>query len=274
MSHARLGPSNHRWPHCGGSIRESAQYTDVAGDAAIDGTGSHLLLELCVEAHCPVASFTGQIIGEGDKDKPEGWLVDAERAARVQVCLDYIARRCAELEKQFPGAHVKVEAERRADVGSLYGRQDWWGTCDITITVFGNQQPGLYFIEVLDYKDGRGWVGEKDNSQLLAYLGGQMAAYIGPTKPFKLDKIGGCRMSIVQPKTSRPIRYTDETAKYVMDKVDILAIAAHATDDPNAPLTAGTHCQWCPANPKRGGHCTAAAEQSLEVVKRMTTELA
>jgi hypothetical protein len=104
-----------------------------------------------------------------------------------------------------------------------------------------------------------------------------MRPYIGSgpelVRPFNVGKIGGTRMSIVQPKTSIPIRYQDSTAADVMAKVELLSIAAYETDKPDAPLTAGKHCQWCKANPKRGGHCTAAAEQGLEVVKSMSNDL-
>jgi hypothetical protein len=277
MSHARLGPSNHRWPHCAGSVREEAKYPDVSNPAAIDGTGSHLLLEFCINQTRTAASFIGELIGVGDREKPEGWLVDEARAARVDICLGYIERRKSELAAQFPDAHIKVEAERKANAGGLFGRTDWWGTCDITISVFDTATAGLLFLEVCDYKDGQGWVSEKDNSQLQSYLAGQMRPYIGSgpelVGPFKTEKIGGTRMSIVQPKTSIPIRYQDSSAADVMNKVDILAFAAYQTDKPDAPLTAGKHCQWCKANPKRGGHCTAAAEQGLEVVKSMSNDL-
>lgn len=277
MSHARLGPSNHRWPHCAGSVREEAKYPDVSGAAAIDGTGSHLLLEMCINQSRTATSFIGELIGVGDREKPEGWVVDEARAERVQICLDYVQRRIEELTEQFPDAHVKVEAERKADAGGLFGRTDWWGTCDITISVFHPDKAGLLFLEVCDYKDGQGWVSEKDNSQLQSYLAGQMRPYIGSgpdlVRPFQTGKIGGTRMSIVQPRTSIPIRYQDSSAADVMEKVEVLNMAAYQTDKPDAPLTAGKHCQWCKANPKRGGHCTAAAEQGLEVVKSMSNDL-
>lgn len=276
--HARLGCSNHRWPHCAGSVREELKYPDVSGEAAIDGTGSHLLLEMCIEESRTAESFIGEVIGVGHIDKPHGWKIDEERAERVSICLGYLDRRVRELEEQFgEDTHVKIVAEQKSYVGSLFGRDDWWGTVDITITAFKTNQTGLLFIEVVDYKDGRGWVTEKDNSQLQSYLAGQMRPYIGSgpelVRPFKTQNIGGTRMTIVQPKTQPPIRYQDESADVVMQKVEKLSIAAHATDDPNAPLTAGKHCQWCKANPKRGGHCTAAAEQSLEVVKSMSNDL-
>lgn len=64
MSHARLGPSNHRWPHCPGSIKEEAKYPDTTSPAAHDGTGSHLLLELCITQNRTPESFIGEEISE------------------------------------------------------------------------------------------------------------------------------------------------------------------------------------------------------------------
>ena len=277
MAHARLSPSNHRWVHCPGSVREEAQYPDVSGEAAIDGTGTHLLVELCIENSEMAEDYLGRIIGVNDPDKPEGWLVCEERAKRAQMCLDYIDRRFKELEAEFPNAHIKVEAESKADPGGFFGRTDWHGTADVTISVFEEGVPGLRFLEVVDYKDGRGYVSEKDNSQLLSYLGGKMRPYVGSgpelVRPFKTEKIGACRMTIVQPKTNPAVRYQDCTSQYAMDKLIELEEAAYATDDEDAPLTPGKHCQWCKANPERGGHCTAATEQSLETVKNMSTEL-
>ena len=55
-----------------------------------------------------------------------------------------------------------------------------------------------------------------------------------------------------------------------MAKIADMNSAATETDDPNAPTRSGKHCQWCKANPKRGGHCVTATEQSIQVVKSMS----
>lgn len=278
--HARLGPSNHRWPHCPGSVREEANYPDIPGEAAIDGTGSHLLLEMCMENNVPAVQYDQQIIGANHPDHPGGWLVGIERVNRVQMCLDYITRRVNELKTQYPGSVVTVEAESKADPGGMFGRRDWWGTCDITITCIGHEGD-VVFIEVCDYKDGRGWVNAKDNSQLLSYLAGKMRKYVasGPdwVRPFRPDKVKNCRMSIVQPKTNPVVRYQCSTrpedgltVEKVINAVIDLNQAARATDDPDAPCISGKHCQWCKANPKRGGHCVTATETSIQVVKKMS----
>lgn len=283
MAHARLSPSNHRWPHCPGSVREEARYPDVSGEAAIDGTGSHLLLELCLNNNVRADAYDTQVIGVNDPEKPGGWFVDKERCDRVQMCLNYVERRVKELKEMHPNSYISVKAESSSDPGGMFGRDDWAGTCDITITC-EDPEPSVsdvLFIETIDYKDGRGWVDVRDNTQLLSYLIGKMRKYIasGPEKvrPFRPEKVKGCRMTVVQPKTSPVIRYVCSTRaddnfspKYVVEKAEELSRAARRTDDPDAPCVSGKHCLWCKANPKRGGHCTAATEQSIKVVTDMT----
>lgn len=280
MSHARLSPSNKRWPYCPGSPREEAKYPDIPGEAAIDGTGSHLLLELCLENNAAAIQYDQQIIGANHPENPTGWLVDVERAKRVQMCLDYIARRVSELREQFPGAQITVESESKSDPGSAFGRDDWKGTCDVTISCRNGHTGHAYFLEVVDFKDGRGWVHVVDDTQLLSYLFGKMRPHISNgTQSFDTGRIGDCRMTIVQPKTNPVVRYQCSTnpednfsVESVVAKASDLAKAAAATDDPDAPLIPGKHCQWCNANPKRGGHCGAATEESIKVVKSMSNQ--
>lgn len=264
-AHARLGPSNHRWPHCPGSVREEAQYTDVAGEAAIDGTGSHLLLELCLLNGVRAESYDGQIIGVNDAERPGGWMVHRDRIERVQECLDYVARRHSELSEAYPFCEVSIEAETRSNPGEKFGRDDWWGTVDITITVKSGEH--VRYIEVCDYKDGRGWVDASiRNSQLSSYL-------MGKHDP----KVSGAnwygRVSIVQPRTNPSVRYEDVTLDDVLKQGNALADAAEKTDDDDAPLHPGKHCQWCKANPKRGGHCTASTQKSLEGLQQMENQI-
>ena len=275
-AHARLGPSNKRWPYCPGSVREEAKYEDISGAAAIDGTGSHLLLELCLENGVRAENYDGQIIGINHRDMPGGWFVQIDRCKRVQMCLDYVDRRVKELKKIYP--NVTVTAETKSDPGGMFGRKDWWGTVDITITA-RNSQAQVLFIEVCDYKDGRGWVAEKNNTQLISYVAGKLRPHIasGPdqVRPFVPSRVPQVRMSIVQPKTNPPVRYQDTTAIDVMERAEALAVAARKTDDPDAPLIPDNkggkgYCQWC----KHKKNCSAQSEQSLEVMKVMTTSVA
>jgi hypothetical protein len=265
-------------------VREEERYPDIPGEAAIDGTGSHLLLELCLQNNVQAAQYDQQIIGTNHPDNINGWLVAPDRIKRVQMCLDYVTRRIAELKAAFPGCTVTVEAEQKSDPGGAFGRDDWWGTVDITIIARHAMTSEMYFIEVIDYKDGRGYVSEKKNTQLISYLFGKMRAYVasGPdlVRPFRPEKVPGCRVTIVQPKTNPVIRYRCSTqpdhgfdSRTVVEAAEGLAAAAYATDKADAPLVSGKHCQWCKANPKRGGHCTAESNQSLQTVESMSTEI-
>lgn len=274
--HSRLSPSNHRWPHCPGSVREEARFPDISGEAAIDGTGSHLLLELCLQNNVEPTQYLGQIIGVNDPDQPNGWMIHEDRCERVQMALNYVKRRYNELKAEGFDI-VTIDTESKSNPGAGCGRDDWNGTVDITIT---GTKAGHMFIEICDYKDGRGWVSEKWNSQLIAYLYGKMVAARIPEFTERNNVKFDFRMSIVQPKTSRPIRYQCSTIadhninlSLLMTHVNQLTTAAARTDDPNAPLIPGDHCLWCKANPKRGGDCTADANQSIEVIQSMSTDI-
>jgi hypothetical protein len=257
--HARLSPSNHRWPHCPGSIREEANYPDTSNPASIDGTGSHLLLEMCLEHETDAKSFINETIGVDHEDKPEGWLVKQDRCDRVQVCLDYVSRRKKELGDDHPECEINIDSESRSNPGGvLSSRDDWWGTVDISIKVLNNEGH-LLFIEVIDFKDGRTFVSEKDNSQLIAYIYGKltenMAAFCN-----------NFRMTIVQPKTTPSVRYfnvNNQDDMYI--KYITLLKAAELTDDPEAPLVPDTkngkgYCRWC----KHKDNCEARKDQLKE----------
>jgi hypothetical protein len=223
-----------------------------------------------VRAH----TYDMQVIGVGHPDSPMGWPITAERCERVQICLDYIARRVKELKTQFPGSTVVVLSENRTDPGGAFGRTDWWGTCDVTLIC--GTDPAVHFVEVIDYKDGRGYVRERDNTQLLSYLFGEIRPIIasGPdhVRPFMPFLVGGCRTTIVQPKTHPPIRYCDVAPGEVVALAEELSLAAARTDDPDATPTPDDrngkgHCNWCRANPKRGGDCPALLDRSAELMK-------
>lgn len=260
-AHARLGPSDKTWPNCPGSPRVNADYEDIAGAAAIDGTGSHELLELCLKNGVRAESYDGQIVGANHPDNPMGWLVSPDRIERVQEGLDYVSRRYAELTAEYPNCTIRITSESKSDPGAHIGRDDWWGTVDITMEVI-NSSNILVYLEVIDYKDGRGWVDVKGNTQLLSYLIGKIDLSAG---------VYPCRITIVQPKTNPSVRYDDISAGNLRYQFETLKDAAAATDDPNAPLVPGDHCTWCKHG--RAKNCTAKSEQSLERIGPMTENI-
>lgn len=294
-SHARLGPSNHRWPHCAGSIEAESFYPDTAGDAAIDGTGTHLLLELILNkwnakrdefklAGKDVArrlsqEYLAETIYEVDTEFPEkplGWVVHQDRIDRVNVCLDYVAMRLEQLHAEYPDANVVFSSEQRMDPGGMFGRSDWWGTCDITINVNAVVTNKPLFIETIDYKDGRGYVHVPGNTQLLSYLGGAMRekTLLHPGKWINYECPDGGRYTIVQPKTKKAIRYENISIEDLAVELIKLNVAAEATDDPNAKRTPDDRggkgwCTWCKAKK----NCTAASERDIEIMKNMENNI-
>jgi len=262
-THARLSPSDHRWPHCPGSIRESNNYPDINSPAAIDGTGSHLLLELVLTTGHPIEYYLGRLIEVNHEDKPTGWLIDQDRIERVRMVLNYIERRKTELSKQFPECRIDVESESTSNPGYFFNRLDWWGTTDVTISIY-NRFDCCIYIEVIDLKDGRIYVDEKNNPQLLAYLGG------------KILSCGSClngRMTIIQPKTKTPVRYVDITSELLKIELMKLNQAATLTDDLNALLIADNdngngHCRWCPHKI----NCVALKTKTKERLKTVVGE--
>lgn len=271
MKHARLSPSNIRWVKCSGSVREEAGYEDTASAAALDGTGSHLLLELCLQNKCEAIAFDREVIGLDHPENPLGWFISLDRIERVQKCLDYIQERTKFLKETYKESSVSVLSESSSNPGIMFDRDDWYGTCDITIICSNEKNNTIDFLEVIDFKDGRMWVDAKNNSQLLAYLVGKIEELTKTNRGYNISKITNCRLTIVQPKTHTPIRYQcstrgDISPKSVIKSAESLNASAIKTDDPNAPLTPGKHCQWCKASPKRGGHCQTANGMLLETI--------
>jgi len=241
-THSSLSPSaRHRWSRCPGSVREEARYPSDASTspAAIDGTHSHTLLEHCITD----LKMAGEYVGQTLEDREGTFVVDAERAKRVQVALDYITAN--------PGDAVL--AETRVDPQYLVGRADMRGTADVTIWA-------KTYIEIIDYKDGIAPVTDSGREQLEQYALGVLSSLGG--------SYGGrdeVRMTIIQPKLAmfggNPI------TTWTMPLMDVVRLGAKlrkeasATDDPNAPLIPGElQCKYC----KHKGACAALANDQLE----------
>ena len=249
-SHAQLSPSKrHRWALCPGSIREEAKFPDErGGPAAIDGTHSHTLLEHCIKAR--LADPT-PMVGVRMQDEDGQFIVDADRAARVKIAVDYIQ------ERSMNGL-FKVIAEQRVEPKYLLGRDDLSGTVDCQII-------GPDWIEIIDYKDGMGLVEAEGNMQLEQYAYGVLAGYklpINATYPIQT-----IRMTIIQPKLALKgmpaISSHDVSVKQLLENIGTIVAQAAATDAPDAPLVPGeSQCKFCRAK----GSCAALASNVMKEV--------
>ena len=249
-THAQLSPSKrHRWALCPGSIREEAKYPDErSSPAAIDGTHSHSLLEHCIKAG--LADPTA-MVGIKMKDHDGEFVVDADRAARVKIAIEYIR------ERSMSGM-FKVISEQRVDPQFLLGRDDLSGTVDCQII-------GPDWVEIIDYKDGMGVVSAEGNMQLEQYTYGVLAGYKLPVNAEYPVK--SVIMTIIQPKLAlKGMQVTSSFTRDVRDMLNDLGtivVQAAATDAPDAPLVPGeSQCKFCRAK----GSCAALAGNVMKEV--------
>lgn len=251
--HSALSPSaRHRWGACPGSVREEAKYPEPPdAPVAVDGTRTHALLERLVkyefidkEGVCGPAP----LIFTTHTDEHGTFTVDADRAARLNVALEWIRENAAGRQ---------VIAETRVFPDGLVLRADMSGTVDIQIV-------GKDVYVVADYKDGMSPVQAKDNPQLIQYATGVLAGLPVESYPKKW------RMVIIQPRLAvkgMPVISTWEiTTEELLAQVPVLAAQAAATDDPNAPLVPGeAQCKYCRAK----GSCVARSGKVMEEVGLM-----
>jgi hypothetical protein len=177
-----------------------------------------------------------ELYGEGRVFEVNDNMVEA-----VQVYLDTIRGILA----KNPGAELRIE--HKFHLASLH--EDLWGTCDCVIVL-----PFERLI-VLDYKHGQGVaVDAEENSQGMMYARGAAEG----------EDLEDIEIVIVQPRAPHPqgpVRSWNISRTDLFTWADeVLLPAALATNDPNAPLVAGSHCKFCPA----GAVCPEKRREAFE----------
>ena len=249
-THSQLSPSKRsRWALCPGSIREEAKYPEQdSGPAAVDGTHSHTLLEVCIKADLADPMIT---VGAKMNDHEGEFIVDKPRAERVKVAIDYIRHRSM-------NGMLKVISEQQVDPQHLLGRDDLSGTVDCQII-------GPDWIELIDYKDGMGVVSAEGNMQLEQYAYGVLAGY---KLPINIEY--PCKhivQTIIQPKLAlrgmKPVTSAECDVRDLLANMGTIITQAAATDAPDAPLVPGeSQCKFCRAK----GSCSALASNVMKEV--------
>jgi hypothetical protein len=217
--------------------------------------------------------YLDRTIGVTHPDKATGWSVNQDRVDLGGRRIIKKERHRKEIKKQYPSCTIEIKPESRVNPGKLFDRDDWYGTADVTITVTDDQWRTL-LIEIIDYKDGRGFVPAEHNTQLQSYAIGANSHLMEIHEGYPVMKDNrwdsNVRMTIVQPKTSTPIRYYDCKLTELVDIAQHLHQAAKRTDDEDAPLIPDRNdgkdwCRWC----KHRENCTALNSVKVEKLKIM-----
>lgn len=246
-THSTLSPSSrHRWSRCAASVRVEAPYPDTSGPAAIDGTHTHSLVETCIKANL---ADPMEYVGKTLTDHEGSFTVDAARAKRAKMCIDYV--------QSLVGGETTIRAECRVDPFYLVGRLDMAGTVDVQI-----YRTDVWHL--IDVKDGGGLVEVIENPQLLQYGVALVAEALAAQKKLP-DRVV---LTIVQPKLADrglpPIQSWTVTTQRLIEEAETLKRQGAATDDPNAPFTPGeVQCRYC----KHNRNCQAKAEKVMSEFK-------
>lgn len=243
MAHARLScSSSDRWLKCAGTVAYRGE--GETNDYAEEGTAAHKLLETCMIFNCDPESLDDVVIYVS----PDGreWRVDNDMIEGIGHVLDYIS------SYLISHPHARLHSEQITNPGRVIGRDDVWGTSDITIENLKDRH-----LVVLDYKHGKGVVVEVvGNTQLLLYAAGR---YYECNQAF--DTID---LVVVQPRASHidgPIRPWRRTGEQLRKFLTFVKQRAALTDLPNPSRLAGEHCLWCPGR----GSCRTLAEYALNI---------
>jgi hypothetical protein len=249
--HSSRGASSaDRWLNCAGQINlteklaKEGKIGSGSSRAAAEGTAAHLVLAACLEDGSDASSMADVTI------KADDWsfIVDKEMIEGVQECLDWVRTRIARAESE--GFEVNLYIEK--SMTSIFD-EDVYGTADILIHILNDR------LIVVDFKYGKG-VSVEPTSTQNAYYG-----YLGVENYVEdPSSLGVVESWIAQPRIPHPsgtirrhVTNCEELTKWWLEVV-IPGIAR--TRDPNAPLTIGEHCRFCPNK----GHCPALKNEVVE----------
>lgn len=216
---------------CPGSIRLSEQVpVPATTPAAEEGTRAHAVAELALASGNDPEAYVG--------DEIEGAIVTEDMTDALRVYVNH----CREIMAR-PG--VRYWIERKFSLASLKPPEPMFGTSD-----FCAFEPAIATLHVSDLKFGAGVLVEVIDSKQLRYYA--LGALLSLQEELGSDLfVENIRMTIVQPRMG----HSDGVVRSEeISIIDLLAFAtelldaARKTQDPAAPLVAGSHCRFCPAS--------------------------
>lgn len=225
-AHAFLSPSSADvWGPggCPASPRMAAAFPEDGEDlAAREGTAAHWYISETIQ---------GRAVAEGDF-APNGEPITAEM---IECAGDMLAD-MSDVSWRMPWA-----AERRVTMPGIHPTLNW-GTAD-----FIAFDPSARVVYAWDFKFGHGYVDAFENYQLVDYALGALDFYdlsMAEGRGWTFD------LRIYQPRSFHadgPVKTWRPDTAAMLHHSRMLAEAARAATDPNAPMQTGDHCRYCPA---------------------------
>lgn len=251
--HSRFAPSaSKRWIMCPGSIQLSAKFPDKPDtEYSREGTGAHDLAALCLKEGVDAKTYHGKEFN--------GFIADDGMCEAVQVYLEEVWKHA--------GVGQVFRVEQKVDLSWLH--PGMYGSSDAYI--YAREKKKL---TVLDYKHGVGVpVDAEWNPQAMIYALGAMhrlweeeVKALGKVVSL-LQMVDEIEIVIVQPRwrieEERIKSWSVSSRDLIYWGIHILKGAAAACEEENAPLRAGSHCQFCPAL----AGCPAQAERAMQIAK-------
>ena len=250
IKHSKIGASSaSRWMNCPGSVRLCETTVRRASEYADEGTTAHALAEMCLAK--TFNNLTGPIVEAYWADRHLGEIIEGQ-----PVTEDMIDAVNVYLNEIYSDYHPddEQEFEVRFSLNALH--TGLFGTADRV-----RYRPSTQTLRISDYKHGAGVAVEvEDNPQVMYYA-------VGAGLRLHNRGVRWIEMQIIQPRlphSDGQVRMWRIDAADLLDFAAKLKEAALATEDPHAPLKAGSWCRWCPA----AGFCPQLNKQAIEAASQ------
>lgn len=241
-----LAPSSsHRWMHCTASPHAAQHYKDEPGEAAMEGTAAHWLLEQCLVDGSDPAALVGRTLTVVQDHITREFVISQEMASNVLHCGISPVREIA----QRPGmSRVEVKAQLGYIDPELFGRTDVWH--------FGSDR----WLTVFDFKYGRVDVSPERNEQLMIYALGIYREHVAPIVG---EDVAGVNLIIGQPRSLLPGPRIKTWQCSLVDLLDFeleLRVAVNGVRH-RPEFKMGSWCGYCPAL----GACPLSQEAAVNI---------
>ena len=247
-----------RWLMCVGStqLAASAPKERRSSPYAREGTAAHFVAQQALEGIRQPDEWTDRMV-QLDEKGLEGWFVDEEMVEKVGFYLDEINDRMTSETIAF--------TEHKMSLGPIAPDDPLFdevrGTGD-RIHVLPRKK-----VTIIDLKYGRGVPVAATSPQLKTY---GIMALVNFQEYGPFDEI---EMVIVQPRLLNESDWVKlvsfDPGMLMTDFLGQVAVGLEAALEPDAPLTPGEHCRWCPAKTI----CPALQRRSLQIAQSMFTSL-